>query len=120
MIRVSTLSDTVSDVYKRQADGGVGEVQVAQVGVEFGTGVDVVGERLYFVGRHGQVGEVDNTLLADRTDTLLRCGRLSLDAALWPLIRKEVVIRSFALGICLAFAAGAMLYIASRRINTRV
>ena len=40
---------------------------------------------------------VDNTLLADRTDTLLRCGRLSLDAALWPLIRKEVVIRSFAL-----------------------
>ena len=30
-------------------------------------------------------------------DTLLRCGRLSLDAALWPLIRKEVVIRSFAL-----------------------
>ena len=40
---------------------------------------------------------VDNTLLADRTDTLLRCGRLSLDAALWPLIRKEVAIRSFAL-----------------------
>lgn len=39
------------------ADGGVGEVQVAQVGVEFGTGVDVVGERLYFVGRHGQVGD---------------------------------------------------------------
>ena len=40
---------------------------------------------------------VDNTLLADRTDTLLRCGRLSLNAALWPLIRKEVVIRNFAL-----------------------
>lgn len=40
---------------------------------------------------------VENTLLADGTDTLLRCGRLSLDAALWPLIRKRALIRSFAL-----------------------
>ena len=30
-------------------------------------------------------------------DTLLSCGRLSLDVALWPLVRKEVVIRSFGL-----------------------
>ena len=40
---------------------------------------------------------VDNTLLVDQSDTLLRCGKLSLDAALWPLVRKEVVIRNFAL-----------------------
>jgi len=40
---------------------------------------------------------VDNTLLVDKADTLLSCGRLSLDVALWPLVRKEVVIRSFAL-----------------------
>ena len=40
---------------------------------------------------------VDNTLLVDKADTLLSCGRLSLDVALWPLVRKEVVIRSFGL-----------------------
>ena len=39
---------------------------------------------------------VDNTLLADRTDTLHRCGRLSHAAALWPQNRKEVAIRSIA------------------------
>ena len=40
---------------------------------------------------------VDNTLLVDRGDTLFSCGRLRLDAALWPLLRKEVAIRSFGL-----------------------
>ena len=40
---------------------------------------------------------VDNTLLVDKSDTLLRCDKLSLDAVLWPLVRKEVVIRDFAL-----------------------
>ena len=69
---------------------------------------------------------VDNTLLVDRTDTLLRCGRLSLDAALWPLIRKEVVIRNFSLervaahykdapaGMDLRVAAGALSLEAAR------
>lgn len=40
---------------------------------------------------------VEETLLVDRADTLVDCGRLSLDVALWPLIRKEVVVRSFEL-----------------------
>ena len=40
---------------------------------------------------------VEETLLIDRADTLVDCGRLSLDVALWPLIRKEVVVRSFEL-----------------------
>ncbi len=40
---------------------------------------------------------VEETLLVDRTDTLVDCGRLSLDVALWPLLRKEVVVRSFEL-----------------------
>lgn len=40
---------------------------------------------------------VDNTLLVDKADTLLSCGKLSLDVALWPLVRKEVVVRSFGL-----------------------
>lgn len=40
---------------------------------------------------------VDNTLLVDKGDTLLCCGRLSLDAALWPLVRKEVAVRSLEL-----------------------
>ncbi len=40
---------------------------------------------------------VDHTLLVDRADTLIRCKRLSIDAALWPLVRKEVVIRNFEL-----------------------
>ena len=40
---------------------------------------------------------VENTLLIDRADTLVDCGRASLDVALWPLIRKEVVVRSFGL-----------------------
>lgn len=40
---------------------------------------------------------VEGTLLHDGADTLLRCGRLSLDAALWPLLRKEVVVDRFEL-----------------------
>ena len=40
---------------------------------------------------------VEGTLLRDGADTLLRCGRLSLDAALWPLLRKEVVVDRFEL-----------------------
>ncbi len=40
---------------------------------------------------------VEETLLVDRTDTLVDCGKLSVDVALWPLIRKEVVVRSFEL-----------------------
>ncbi len=40
---------------------------------------------------------VEETLLVDRADTLVDCGRFSLDVALWPLIRKEVVVRSFEL-----------------------
>ena len=40
---------------------------------------------------------VDNTLLVDGPDTLLDCRRLSLDVALWPLLRKEVVVRRFGL-----------------------
>lgn len=40
---------------------------------------------------------VEETLLVDRADTLVDCGKLSVDVALWPLIRKEVVVRSFEL-----------------------
>ena len=40
---------------------------------------------------------VEETLLVDRADTLVDCGKLSVDIALWPLIRKEVVVRSFEL-----------------------
>ena len=40
---------------------------------------------------------VEGTLLHDGADTLLRCGRLSLDAALWPLLRREVVVDRFEL-----------------------
>lgn len=40
---------------------------------------------------------VEKTLLVDRADTLVDCGKLSVDVALWPLIRKEVVVRSFEL-----------------------
>lgn len=40
---------------------------------------------------------VENTLLVDRADTLVDCGRASLDVALWPLVRKKVVVRSFGL-----------------------
>lgn len=40
---------------------------------------------------------VEGTLLRDGADTLLRCGRLSLDAALWSLLRKEVVVDRFEL-----------------------
>ena len=40
---------------------------------------------------------VEGTLLRDGADTLLRCGRLSLDAALWPLLRREVVVDRFEL-----------------------
>lgn len=40
---------------------------------------------------------LENTLLVDDADTLVNCRRLSLDVALWPLIRKEVVVRSFEL-----------------------
>lgn len=40
---------------------------------------------------------VDNTLLTDRGDTIVGLRRLSLDVALWPLVRKEVVVRSFEL-----------------------
>ena len=40
---------------------------------------------------------VEETLLVDRSDTLVDCGKLSVDVALWPLIRKEVVVRSFEL-----------------------
>ena len=39
------------------ADGGIGKIQVTQVGVEFGTGVNIVGERLDFIGGHGQIGD---------------------------------------------------------------
>ena len=38
---------------------------------------------------------VENTLLVDRADTLVDCRRLTLDVALWPLVRKEVVVRNF-------------------------
>lgn len=40
---------------------------------------------------------VEGTLLRDGADTLLRCGRLSLDAALWPLLRREVAVDRFEL-----------------------
>ena len=40
---------------------------------------------------------VDNTLLSDKGDTLLSCGHLSLDVAVWPLLRKEVAVRSLEL-----------------------
>ena len=40
---------------------------------------------------------VDNTLLTDKGDTLLSCGHLSLDVAVWPLLRKEVAVRSLEL-----------------------
>lgn len=40
---------------------------------------------------------VEGTLLRDGADTLLHCGRLSLDAALWPLLRREVVVDRFEL-----------------------
>ena len=40
---------------------------------------------------------VEETLLVDRADTLVGCGKMSVDVALWPLIRKEVVVRSFEL-----------------------
>ena len=40
---------------------------------------------------------VDNTLLADKGDTLLSCGHLSLEVAVWPLLRKEVAVRSLEL-----------------------
>lgn len=40
---------------------------------------------------------VENTLLIDKADTLVDCGRLALDVAPWPLLRKEVVVRSFEL-----------------------
>lgn len=40
---------------------------------------------------------VDNTLLVDKADTLVRCKRLSLDVAAWPLLRKEIAVRSFEL-----------------------
>ncbi|MCD7795528.1 MAG: AsmA family protein, partial [Alistipes sp.] len=40
---------------------------------------------------------VNNTLLSDEGDTLLSCERLSLDVALWPLVRKEVSVRSLEL-----------------------
>lgn len=40
---------------------------------------------------------VENTLLVDKADTLVDCGRLALDVAPWPLLRKEVVVRSFEL-----------------------
>lgn len=40
---------------------------------------------------------VDNTLLTDKGDTLLSCGHLSLEVAVWPLLRKEVAVRSLEL-----------------------
>lgn len=40
---------------------------------------------------------LENTLLVDGADTLVDCRRLSLDVALWPLVRKQVVVRSFEL-----------------------
>ena len=40
---------------------------------------------------------VDNTLLTDKGDTLLSCGHLSLEVAMWPLVRKEVAVRSLEL-----------------------
>ena len=40
---------------------------------------------------------VDNTLLSDKGDTLLSCGHLSLEVAVWPLLRKEVAVRSLEL-----------------------
>ena len=40
----------------------------------------------------------DDVLLRQRGDTLVRCGRLSLDVALLPLLRSRAVIRNFELG----------------------
>ena len=40
---------------------------------------------------------VDNTRLTDKGDTLLSCGHLSLEVAVWPLLRKEVAVRSLEL-----------------------
>ena len=38
---------------------------------------------------------VEGALLRDGADTVLRCGRLSLDGALWPLVRREVAVGRF-------------------------
>ena len=104
----------VQDLVRRRA--------VAYASRTLGMEVSVESIRLAFPLRL----TVDNTLLADGADTLLRCGRLSLDAALWPLIRKEVVIRNFALervaahykdtlaGMNLRVAAGALSLEAAR------
>lgn len=104
----------VQDLVRRRA--------VAYASRTLGMEVSVENIRLAFPLRL----TVDNTLLADGADTLLRCGRLSLDAALWPLIRKEVVIRNFALervaahykdtlaGMNLRVAAGALSLEAAR------
>ena len=45
----------------------------------------------------------DDVLLRQRGDTLVRCGRLSLDVALLPLLRSRAVIRNIKLSLFWAF-----------------
>ena len=65
---------------------------------------------------------VDNTLLSDKGDTLLSCGHLSLDVAVWPLLRKEVAVRSLELAKLAARLdpAPGFLAIDGNRFRTRL